>query len=157
MKNFEVSFNSPQCGFMSIGFSNGESEFRSTTACEPHTDALPQILSVLTSLLSTELERESFAIGWSRNPEAFDLYFNRAGEVVEFKLVSYPSESRDETEMETVFQHSGPVSEFCRAFAVTFEQLYEDRETDEFEANWRQPFPVAAFENFRKALATGSN
>ncbi len=32
---------------------------------------------------------------------------------------------------------------------VKFIQLYEDRETDEFEFNWRQPFPHEEFEKFR--------
>ena len=31
-------------------------------------------------------------------------------------------------------------------------QLYEDRETDEFEFNWRQPFPFEEFENFKSKL-----
>ena len=38
------------------------------------------------------------------------------------------------------------------AFAVTFDQLYDDRDTDEFEFNWRQPFPFKEFEEFKKRI-----
>ena len=38
------------------------------------------------------------------------------------------------------------------AFALTFDQLYEDRNTDEFEFNWRQPFPYSAYEEFKKRV-----
>ena len=31
-------------------------------------------------------------------------------------------------------------------------QLYEDRDTDEFEFNWRQPFPYKEFEDFKKRI-----
>ena len=40
----------------------------------------------------------------------------------------------------------------CRAFAATFDQLYADRETDEFEFNWRQPFPFQAYEEFKQRI-----
>ena len=39
-----------------------------------------------------------------------------------------------------------------RAFAETFEQLYADRDTDEFEFNWRQPFPIEAYRAFEAAV-----
>ena len=40
----EVSFNSPQCGWMSIGFDDGVSEFHTTTAHAPHSKALSELL-----------------------------------------------------------------------------------------------------------------
>ena len=48
---FEVSFNSPQCGWMSIGFDDGTVEFHTTTAHAPHEGALPELLKILTALL----------------------------------------------------------------------------------------------------------
>ena len=50
----EVSFNSPQCGWMSIGFSDGQNEFHTTTANAPHRLALSQLLQILTSLLDPD-------------------------------------------------------------------------------------------------------
>jgi hypothetical protein len=152
MKNFEVSFNSPQCGWMSIGFKNGENEFNSTTAYTPHSHALSDILQGLTSLLTPQMPKDSFAIAWSRNPEAFDLFFNREGENIDFKVIEYPTFNRLESEGETVFTHQGNIRDFCRAFHQTFAQLYEARETDEFEMNWKQPFPFEDFDNFSKLV-----
>ena len=41
------------------------------------------------------------------------------------------------------------------AFAATFDQLYDARDTDEFEFNWRQPFPFAEYEDFKRAIERG--
>jgi len=46
----EVSFNSPQCGWMSIGFADGASEFHTTTAHAPHEGALAELMRILTDL-----------------------------------------------------------------------------------------------------------
>ncbi len=148
----EVSFNSPQCGWMSIGFADGAHEFHTTTAYTPHSKALPEILKGLSSLIEAHSEKDEFTINWSRNPEAFSLFFKRDGETVFFQVVEYPTFNRLKKESETVFSYQGNVKDFCRSFYETFAQLYDDRETDEFEFNWRQPFPFEEFENFKSKL-----
>jgi hypothetical protein len=148
----EVSFNSPQCGWMSIGFDDGKSEFHTTTAHTPHSQALAEILKGLASLLDAQTERDEFTIEWSRNPEAYNLFFKRDGENISFEVIEYPSFNRLENERETVFSYRGNVKEFCQPFYETFAQLYEDRDTDEFEFNWRQPFPFAEFKDLESKL-----
>jgi hypothetical protein len=148
----EVSFNSPQCGWMSIGFDDGTSEFHTTTAYTPHSQALSEILRGLSSLLQPEIAGDEFVIEWSRNPEAYNLYFKRSGGEINFQMIEYPTFNRLETEGETVFSYQGNAREFCQSFYETFAQLYEDRDTDEFEFNWRQAFPLAEFENFESNL-----
>jgi hypothetical protein len=147
----EVSFNSPQCGWMSIGFDDGKSEFHTTTAYTPHSQALSEILRGLSSLIDAPAH-ELFKIEWSRNPEAYSLFFRRADETVFFQVVEYPTFSRLEDEGEIVFSHHGNVKDFCDSFYHTFAQLYADRETDEFEFNWRQPFPFEEFKNFENKV-----
>ncbi len=149
---FEVSFNSPQCGWMSIGFENGESEFHTTTACEPHTRALSEILRNLTALLEAKKDFRAAKVAWSRNPEAYNLFFSRSGPTVHFQVVEYPTFDHLQTEGELVFSHHGRVPDFCRAFHQTFAQLYADKDTDEFEFNWRQPFPYEEYAHFEDAL-----
>jgi hypothetical protein len=151
--HLEVSFNSPQCGWMSIGFDDGANEFHTTTAHMPHSRALAEILKGLAALLEPELAKHEFVIAWSRNPEAFDLSFRRDDDKISFRVVEYPTGNRLESESETVFAHEGEVGEFCRAFYHTFEQLYRDRDTDEFEFNWRQPFPFEEYARFESKLA----
>ena len=150
----EVSFNSPQCGWMSIGFKDALGEFNTTTAHSPHRLALPQLLEVLSSLLNNDSAGE-YTLKWNREPEEFDFRFLKSeGGSVLFEVYQFPTEERELAERELVFAHLGTVQELCEAFAETFEQLYKDRETDEFEFNWRQPFPFEEFERFRTKLGS---
>jgi hypothetical protein len=148
----EVSFNSPQCGFMSIGFDDGANEFHTTTAHAPHERALPELLQILTDLLNENPQKNEYVLHWNREPEEFDVRFLRDGEKLTLEIYQYPSEARRRENRELVFAHDGNVKEVCAAFAETFNQLYEDRDTDEFEFNWRQPFPVDEFEQFKNKM-----
>ena len=148
----EVSFNSPQCGWMSIGFSDGGGEFHTTTAHAPHERALPELLQILTALLDEGSAQNEYVLHWNRNPEEFDFRFVRAGESLTLEIYQYPTEKRFDAEREKSFEHTGTVHDVCGAFAETFNQLYEDRNTDEFEFNWRQPFPHREFEEFEKTM-----
>ncbi len=152
MNKLEVSFNSPQCGWMSIGFNDGVSEFHTTTAHAPHGAALPELMQILTCLANPAKEQKEFLLKWNRDPEEFDFEFVRDGENMEIKIYQYPTDERNLKVRELVFTHAGTVLDTADAFAVTFDQLFADRETDEFEFNWRQPFPLAAYENFKSAL-----
>lgn len=152
-EKLEVSFNSPQCGWMSIGFENGVSEFHTTTAHAPHNAALPELLKILTALLDENSPDGEYLLRWNRDPEEFDFRFIRNGEELLLEIYQYPTEERESDERELVFSHKGAVKEVCAAFAETFDQLYEDRDTDEFEFNWRQPFPYKEFEEFRDKIS----
>jgi hypothetical protein len=151
-RRLEVSFNSPQCGWMSIGFENGVGEFHTTTAHAPHEFALPELLRILTLLLDRESTQNEYLLKWNRDPEEFDFRFVRTDDSVLLEIYEYPTDERDTAERELVFFHNGSIAELCVAFYETFAQLYEDRVTDEFEFNWRQPFPYPEFEEFKKRL-----
>ncbi len=152
MNKLEVSFNSPQCGWMSIGFDDGANEFHTTTAHAPHENALSQLLRILSDLLDGDSANNEYVLKWNRDPEEFDFRFAKSGDDVLLEIYQYPSESRETREK--VFAHEGKVRDVCQTFAETFNQLYEDRDTDEFEFNWRQPFPFAEYEEFKKKCPT---
>lgn len=152
MRKLEVSFNSPQCGWMSIGFDDGAAEFHTTTAHAPHERALPELLNILTNLLNDDAKQNEYLLHWNRNPEEFDFRFVKSGENVILEIYQYPTDARLNDERELVFSHQGSIAEICQSFYSTFSQLYQDRETDEFEFHWRQPFPFNEFEKFHKAL-----
>jgi hypothetical protein len=140
---------------MSIGFKDAHAEFNTTTAHAPHRLALPQLLKVLTDLLDPDSGKTENTLQWNRDPEEFDFRFLKSeANSLLFEVYQYPTEERELAERELVFAHLGTVKEICEAFAETFEQLYEDRETDEFEFNWRQPFPFTEFEKFRTKLVS---
>jgi hypothetical protein len=145
----EVSFNSPQCGWMSIGFDDGVNEFHTTTAHAPHESALPELMRILTALADANSAANEYVLKWNRDPEAFDFRFVRNGNDLLVEIYQYPTDDRDANERELVFAHNGRVDDIVKSFSETFEQLYEDRDTDEFEFNWRQPFPFAEFERFQ--------
>lgn len=149
---FEVSFNSPQCGWMSIGFSDGVNEFHTTTAHAPHATALPELMRILTALANPDSTQSEYLLKWNRDPEAFDFRFFRDGENMLIEVYQYPTEDRHLNERELVYSHDGTVKEAMAAFGETFDQLYEDRETDEFEFNWRQPFPMREYEGFKERM-----
>jgi hypothetical protein len=149
MKNFEVSFNSPQCGWMSVGFKDSENEFNSTTANAPYNGVLAELLNTLITLSSENSIEKT--VKWNRNPEEFDFVFAKNGETVRLEIIQYPTTEREIKS--TVFIHEGDANEIVEAFYQTFSQLYEDRNTDEFEQNWRQPFPFAEFESLSKQIS----
>ncbi len=153
----EVSFNSPQCGWMSIGFNDGANEFHTTTAHAPHERALAELLRILSELLGGNSADNEYVLQWNRNPEEFDFRFVRTGDDILLEIYQYPSEIRESANREQVFAHTGKLQEVCAAFAETFRQLYKDRATDEFESNWHQPFPLAEFENFESNLKFTQN
>ena len=153
----EVSFNSPQCGWMSIGFADGVSEFHTTTAHAPHAAALPELMRILSNLADPSSEQNEYTLKWNRDPEEFDLRFLRNGEKLLLEIYQYPTDEREAGERELVFSHEGTVGVVCQAFATTFEQLYADCDTDEFEFNWRQPFPLAAYREFEASIGPVNN
>ena len=148
----EVSFNSPQCGWMSIGFEDGVDEFHTTTAHAPHELALPELLKILTDLTNTSEPQANYLLKWNRDPEEFDFQFFRDGENVLIEIYQYPTDDRDAAERELVFAHTGNITDVVKAFEATFDQLYADRDTDEFEFNWRQPFPYREYEEFKSRI-----
>jgi hypothetical protein len=149
---FEVSFNSPQCGWMSIGFTDGVNEFHTTTAHAPHAAALPELMRILTNLADPTSPTTEHLLKWNRDPEEYDFRFVKNGDNILIEIYQYPTEERDSTERELVYSHTGALKETIDAFAVTFEQLYADRDTDEFEFNWRQPFPFREYEQFKAII-----
>lgn len=149
---FFVSFNSPQCGWMSIGFEGGGAEFHTTTAHAPHKQALPELLTILTELLDKDSSQNEFLLHWNRNPEEFDFRFTRAENQINIQIFQYPTEKRDQTEKEKVFEFTGGIYEVCRAFYETFEHMEKEIHVDEFEFNWKQPFPQNEFDKFKTAL-----
>ncbi len=146
----EVSFNSPQCGWMSIGFDDGVNEYHTTTAHAPHENALAELLETLVNLL--ENEDFSHTLKWNRNPEEYDFIFQRNGDETSIEIIEYPTEERDSGKSEKVFSHKGHIRQIAEAFRETFEQLYEERNIDEFEDNWHQKFPLEEFEKLKISL-----
>ena len=140
---------------MSIGFDDGVTEFHTTTAHAPHAGALPELMRILTELTPASEGPRERLLKWNRDPEEFDFRFVREGEKMLLQIYQYPTDDRSFAERELVFTHLDSADNVCIAFAETFDQLYADRETDEFEFNWRQPFPFAEYVEFKERMKRG--
>jgi hypothetical protein len=154
-QKLEVSFNSPQCGWMSIGFNDGVNEFHTTTAHAPHSTALPDLMRILTAMASEGgggTASDEYILKWNRDPEEFDFHFIRNGTDLTINIYQYPTDQRDDDARELVYSYTGSLHEILSAFSTTFAQLHEDRDTDEFESNWHQPFPFKEYEEFNKRI-----
>jgi hypothetical protein len=153
----EVSFNSPQCGWMSIGFDDGAREFHTTTAHAPHEKALPELLQILSDLLDENSADREYVLHWNRDPEEFDFRFIKNDGNVRLEIYQFPTEARESDNRALVYSHEGNIQNVCASFYETFAQLYADRETDEFEFNWRQPFPFEDYAKFESKLKSVAN
>ena len=138
---------------MSFGSADGVNECHTATAHAPHELALSELLRILTALPAADLTQNEYLLNWNRDPEEFDFRFVRDEENVTLEIYQYPTDERECNERELVFSHEGNIRDVCSAFGATFEQLYADRETDEFEFNWRQPFPYREFEEFKRRVS----
>src|SRR6185436_6995960 len=94
----EVSFNSPQCGWMSIGFDDGANEFHTTTAHAPHDAALTELMTILAKLADPSSHENQFLLKWNRDPEEFDFRFVRNVDELTLEIYQYPTDERDSDE-----------------------------------------------------------
>lgn len=151
-RNLEISFNSPQCGWMSVGFEDEAGEFHTTTAYAPYTGALAEIMDALSAAVDGNTEDFVRTIKWNRDPEEYDLVFSRSGNELTVGIFEYPTGDRLKDERQQVFSHTGMAREVAAAFFETFRQLYEERGVDDFEQNWHQEFPFDSYNRLRNSI-----
>ena len=151
MSELEVSFNSPQCGWMSVGFEYEGGSFHTTTAAKPHETALSDVLDAVRGFVSSEKDFRR-VLKWNRDPEEYDFEFALADGNAQISVVEYPTGVREE-EGEKVFSFQGDPLQIAKAFEFTFQQMFEERHIDEFEENWHQEFPIESFTALRNELS----
>lgn len=150
MSDLEVSFNSPQCGWMSVGFEYEGGDFHTTTAAKPHETALSDVLEAVRGLV-TESDGFSKTLKWNRDPEEYDFGFELDNNDAVISVIEYPTGVRDNGE--EVFTFRGNPRQIAEAFVFTFQQMFDERHIDEFEENWHQEFPAQSFEALKSELS----
>jgi hypothetical protein len=148
-----VSFNSPQCGYMSIGLQAGEKEFTTAVRHKPY-DSLTDWMKTLSSLIENE---GSFTVKWNAEPEEFDFNVTRKDDNVSLNVIRYQDHRRLDEGKETVFEFQGSVKDFCLPFWETLENMRRDIETDEFDKNWRREFPQQEYNQLEKLISKVGN
>ena len=139
---FFVSFNSPQCGYMSVELRAGDDEFVTAMRHKPY-DSLTDWMNALSSLIEGE---GAYTVKWNAEPEEFDFNVERKGDEVLLNIVRYQDHRRLDEGKEVVFTFQSGVKDFCTPFWETLEHMHKDIETDEFDKNWRREFPEKEFE-----------
>jgi hypothetical protein len=152
-KDLEVSFNSPQCGWMSIGLQGASGEFRTTTAYAPHKNALPELMDALAEMAIEDGSEFTHTLKWNRDPEEYDFVLSRERDTATLEVFEYPTGERDPEERKRVFSHTGDARQTASAFFETFRQLHEERGVDDFRENWHQEFPYISYEKLQRSLS----
>jgi hypothetical protein len=147
-RKLRVSFNSPQSGWMSIGLKAGQESFVTAVAHVPY-DSLRDLMAALAALLKGE---KLLNVKWNREPEEYDFEWRRNKTGVKLSVVRFPDHRRLKSKREIVFSHEASAIEICQPFWKALRELHRDITVDEFDKNWRRPFPEEEMQAFTKLL-----
>jgi hypothetical protein len=147
-KTLRVSFNSPQSGWMSLSLNAGEESFVAAAASAPY-DSLRELIEGLTALLNGG---DGFTVKWNCEPDEFDFRVALKDERVAFKIVHYTDHRRSAKASRTLFSLQCSKLEFCLPFWRALRDLRRYIAIDEFDRNWRRPFPQSEMQQLNEAL-----
>ena len=138
----KVSFNSPQCGWMSFELRAGEQSLIDAASSAPY-DSLRDLIGALSMLLAGDV---NLTVKWAYEPDEADFNFRAGGERAELEVKWYKNRLRLEGTGERVFFFQGLRLELCQPFWEALRDIQSDTEVDEFARNWRREFPAAEME-----------
>jgi hypothetical protein len=148
-KAFRVSFNSPQSGFMSLSLDAGEQQLVTAVSSVPY-DSLRELIEGLTALLATG---HGFKVKWNCEPNELDFELMAAvDERLSFKVVHYTDHRRLPETGRVLFSIKASRLELCQGFWRALRDLRRHVATDEFDRNWRRPFPQSEMQQLTEAL-----
>jgi hypothetical protein len=149
-KAFRVSFNSPQSGFMSLSLNAGEQQLVAAVSSAPY-DSLRELIEALTSLLAAGVQ--GFKVKWNCEPDELDFELTAdVDERVSFKAIHYTDHRRLPETGRVLFSLRGTRLEICQGFWRALRDLRRHVATDEFDRNWRRPFPQSEMQQLTEAL-----
>ncbi|MDX6272744.1 MAG: hypothetical protein QOD28_3967 [Acidobacteriota bacterium] len=138
-EKLRVSFNSPQCGWMSFELRAGEQSLVDAACSAPY-DSLLDLIRALSRLLVEDTE---LTVKWAYEPDEADFNFKARGERAELEVVWYENRLRLEGTGERVFFFEGSRLDLCRPFWEALRNVQRDIVVDEFARNWGREFPAA--------------
>jgi hypothetical protein len=147
-KTLRVSFNSPQSGWMSLSLNACEESFVAAAASAPY-DSLRELIEGLTALLKGS---EGFTVKWNCEPDEFDFRIKVKDERVVFEVVHYTDHRRSAKASRILFSLQCSRLEFCLPFWRALRDLRRYIAVDEFDRNWRRPFPQSEMQQLNEAL-----
>ena len=150
-EKLRVSFNSPQCGWMSFELKTGEQSLAETVAHAPY-DSLVDLINALVKLLHDDTK---LTVTWAHDPDELDFNFSASGGEASLVVEWYPDSLRAGATGERVFTFAGSRLDVCRPFLKALGDLQADIEVDEFARNWRWEFPAREMLRLAEAIEAG--
>jgi hypothetical protein len=148
-KAFRVSFNSPQSGWMSLSLKAGEQSLVAAVSHTPY-DSLPALIEALSAMLDESARHVT--VKWNCEPDELDFEFGSEADRASLKVLHFPDHRRTKGTCRTLFSLAGPKLELCLPFWRALRSLHRDIQTDEFDRNWRRPFPETLMQQLTEAV-----
>lgn len=115
----------------------GDESFVAAASFAPY-DSLRDLIEGLTALLKGS---ESFMVKWNCEPDEFDFKVTATDDRVAFEVIHYTDHRRTPKASRVVFVLRSSKLEFCLPFWRALRDLRRNIAIDEYDRNWRRPFP----------------
>ena len=148
-EKLRVSFNSPQCGWMSFELRAGEQSLVNAVSYTPY-DSLRDLIDALSRLLSEDID---LTVKWAFEPDEADFNFKARGERAELEVKWYKNHLRLAGTGERVFFFEGSRLDLCHPFWKALRDMQSDMEVDDFARNWGRKFPDSEMRRLSEDVA----
>jgi hypothetical protein len=148
-EKLRVSFNSPQCGWMSFELRAGVQSLVNAVSYTPY-DSLRDLIDALSRLLSEDIH---LTVKWAYEPDEADFNFRARGEQAGLEVKWYKNHLRLEGTGERVFFFEGSRLDLCHPFWKALRDMQSDMEVDDFARNWGRKFPESEMRRLTEDIA----
>jgi hypothetical protein len=145
-----VSIESPQHGFMSLRLKSAGQNFVTVVSHEPY-DSLRDLIAALSAVLDGDCEP---TVKWNSEPDEYDFRFQARGDRLQLEVIHYPDHRKLPETATTVFSFRGPKADACRSFWDELRRSRSRAARDEFDRQWRRPFPERELQELTKRIGT---
>ncbi|HEX8142240.1 MAG TPA: hypothetical protein VF553_06555 [Pyrinomonadaceae bacterium] len=136
---------------MSLSLKEGEQQFVTAVSSAPY-DSLRELIEALTSLLLDG--NRSFKVKWNCEPDELDFEITAEPENdgVSFRVLHYTDHRRLPETGRTLFSIRTQRLELGEGFWRALRDLRRHIATDDFDRNWRRPFPQTEMQRLTEAI-----
>jgi hypothetical protein len=147
-ESLQVNFESPQSGWMSLSLEAGNQQFLRVVSCKPY-NSLKDLIESLDTLI---IDKRECRIKWNCEPEEFDFQIKLEGEIVKLDVIRFQDHNRLDHTSQIAFSIYSSALDLCVSFWKALRDLRRRIIRDEFDKNWRRPFPHQELNQLTKAI-----
>ncbi|HEY0375523.1 MAG TPA: hypothetical protein VGC87_01040 [Pyrinomonadaceae bacterium] len=149
-QTLSVSLESPQHGFMSLRLKTAGQSFVTVVSHAPY-DSLRDLIAALSAVLESDCER---IVKWNSEPDEYDFRFTARGDHLLLEVIHYPDHRKLPETAAAVFTFQGSKTDACRTFLDELQDLQSRAGRDEFDRQWRRPFPERELQELTERMGT---